>query len=114
MTSPIPNGSGYNPLLPPQKPHTGRPAAAYRRILNGSLWIICTGAPWRDLPERYGCWATIASRFYRWRMVGIPHVNLVAGADTNPRAFQLFKEKYGAKTGVSNETPCDDSDIDTV
>ena len=59
------------PLLPPQKPHTGRPATDHRRILNGILWIIRTGAPWRDLPERYGCWSTIASRFYRWRKAGL-------------------------------------------
>jgi len=32
---------------------------------------VCTGAPWRDLPERYGPWRTVASRFYRWRQVGI-------------------------------------------
>jgi transposase len=30
-----------------------------------------TGAPWRDLPERYGPWQTIASRFYRWREAGV-------------------------------------------
>src|SRR5688572_28912949 len=59
------------PLLPPQKPHTGRPAAEYRRILNGILWLLRTGAPWRDLPERYGPWGTVASRFYRWRKAGI-------------------------------------------
>jgi transposase len=59
------------PRLPPQKPHTGRPAADHRRLLNGILWIIRTGAPWRDLPERYGPWGTVASRFYRWRKAGL-------------------------------------------
>src|SRR5438093_11556262 len=59
------------PLLPPQKPKPGRPAADHRRILNGILWLLRTGAPWRDLPERYGPWATVASRFYRWRTAGI-------------------------------------------
>jgi transposase len=59
------------PLLPPQKPKTGRPALDHRRIINGILWIDRTGAPWRDLPERYGRWQTIASRFYRWRKAGI-------------------------------------------
>src|ERR671922_279661 len=59
------------PLLPPQNPHPGAPPADHRRILNGILWIIRTGAPWRDLPERYGSWQTIASRFYRWRKAGM-------------------------------------------
>jgi transposase len=59
------------PLLPPQKPKTGRPAVDHRRILNGMLWILRTGAPWRDLPERYGPWRTVASRFYRWQRAGI-------------------------------------------
>lgn len=59
------------PLLPPQKARTGRPAADHRRILNGILWILRTGAPWRDLPERYGPWPTIYSRFQRWRKAKI-------------------------------------------
>jgi transposase len=59
------------PLLPPQKPKTGRPAVDHRRILNGILWILRTGAPWRDLPDRYGPWRTVASRFYRWQKAGI-------------------------------------------
>jgi predicted dehydrogenase len=47
-------------------------------------------------------------------MVAMPHVNLVAGADINPRALQAFKEKYGAKTYASIEALCDDPDIDAV
>lgn len=59
------------PLLPPQKPWTGHPAKDHRSILNGILWIDRTGAPWRDLPERYGPWSTVASRFYRWQKAGV-------------------------------------------
>jgi transposase len=59
------------PLLPPQQPKTGRPASDHRVIINGILWMLRTGAPWRDLPERYGPWGTVASRFYRWRKAGI-------------------------------------------
>jgi transposase len=58
-------------LLPPQKPKTGRPAEDHRQILNGMLWVLRTGAPWRDLPERYGKWTTIYSRFQRWRKSGM-------------------------------------------
>lgn len=59
------------PLLPAQKPRTGRPNVEHRQIINGILWVLRTGAPWRDLPERYGSWSTVASRFYRWREAGI-------------------------------------------
>jgi transposase len=59
------------PLLPPQKPKIGRPSHDHRTILNGILWILRTGAPWRDLPARYGPWRTVASRFYRWQRAGV-------------------------------------------
>ena len=62
------------PLLPPQRQPTrraGRPAKDHRTIINGMLWIDKTGAPWRDLPERYGPWQTVATRFYRWTKQGI-------------------------------------------
>ena len=63
------------PLLPPQRPPTGskggRPAEDHRRMINGMLWIDRTGAPWRDLPERYGPWSTVSTRFYRWVKVGL-------------------------------------------
>jgi transposase len=59
------------PLLPPQKPRTGRPAEDHRRILSGILWIHRTGAPWRDLPSEYGPWQTVATRFYRWVNAGV-------------------------------------------
>ena len=59
------------PLLPPQNPRTGRPANDHRTVLNGILWILRTGSPWRALPARYGSWKTVSSRFYRWQRAGI-------------------------------------------
>ena len=59
------------PLLPARKPRTGRPGKDHRTVINGVLWILRTGAPRRDLPERFGPWATVASRFYRWRKQGL-------------------------------------------
>ena len=59
------------PLLPAQKPRTGRPNEDHRRIVNGILWVHRTGAPWRDLPKRYGLVGTVSSRFYRWRAAGV-------------------------------------------
>ena len=58
------------PLLPPRK-STGRPPKDHRQIINGILWVLRTGAPWRDMPERYGPWKTVYSRLYRWQQEGI-------------------------------------------
>jgi len=58
-------------LLPPQKPKTGRPAEEHRKIMNGILYILVTGTPWRGLPERFGPWSTVYSRFLRWKKAGI-------------------------------------------
>ena len=46
---------------------TGRPQSDNRKILNGILWILHTGAPWRDLPEYYGPWQTVYKRFSQWQ-----------------------------------------------
>jgi transposase len=48
----------------------GRPPSDHRPIVNGILWILHTGAPWRDLPERYGPWQTVFTRFNGWRRDG--------------------------------------------
>lgn len=59
------------PLLPDQKPRVGRPSLDHRSVINGILWIVRTGAPWREMPERYGKWETVSGRFYRWRKDGL-------------------------------------------
>jgi transposase len=59
------------PLLPPQKPQTGRPAVDHRLIVEGILWVARTGSSWRELPERFGPWSTVSSRYQRWRKEGI-------------------------------------------
>jgi transposase len=59
------------PLLPPQRPKTGRPAKDHRTVVEAIVWIDRTGAPWRDLPEEFGPWQSIATRFYRWVEAGV-------------------------------------------
>ncbi len=49
----------------------GRPNLDHRQIVNGIRWRLRTGVPWRDLPERYGKWQTLYSRFRRWRRSGV-------------------------------------------
>ncbi|PMB02707.1 hypothetical protein CEN49_24930 [Fischerella thermalis CCMEE 5273] len=46
------------PLLPKNQPRRGKPWRDHRTVINGILWRLRTGAPWRDLPERYGPWQT--------------------------------------------------------
>ncbi|MFB9993749.1 IS5 family transposase [Deinococcus oregonensis] len=58
------------PLLP-SRLGLGRPYLEHRPIVSGILWVLRTGAPWRDVPERFGKWITIASRFRRWNAKGI-------------------------------------------
>ncbi|MEW2253077.1 IS5 family transposase [Streptomyces sp. NPDC006975] len=57
------------PLLP-QVDGRGRPWRDHRQVVNGVLWRLRTGAPWRDLPERYGPWQTVYYRFARWEADG--------------------------------------------
>ena len=59
------------PLLPPQKPQTGRPAVDHRLIVEGILWVVRTGSSWRELPERFGPWSTVSSRYQRWWKEGL-------------------------------------------
>jgi transposase len=58
------------PLLP-ERARTGRPPNDHRAIIDALLWLAKTGAPWRDLPERFGSWRTVATRFYRWTRSGL-------------------------------------------
>ena len=58
-------------LVPPSRARTGRPPRDRRTLLNGIFWILHTGAPWRDLPERFGPWQTVYHHFAKWRREGI-------------------------------------------
>ena len=55
----------------PSRKGRGRPPSEARQMLNGMLWIVRTGAPWRDLPERFGPWQTVYKRFNRWSRAGV-------------------------------------------
>lgn len=59
------------PLLPPQKPRTGRPALDHRRFLEAILWLARTGSPWRDLPPELMNWRTAWRRLQRWTAAGV-------------------------------------------
>jgi transposase len=56
------------PLLPgAEGKKNGRPRPDDRKVINGIFFVLRTGTPWRDLPERYGPYTTVYNRFNRWR-----------------------------------------------
>ena len=59
------------PILPKRTATTGRKPKDPRQMLNGILWLLRTGAPWRDLPERFGRWKTVYDYYRNWRDDGI-------------------------------------------
>lgn len=62
------------PLLPEQPRRAdgrGRPWADSRKLLNGMLWVLRTGAQWQDLPGRYGTKSTCHRRFQQWVDTGV-------------------------------------------
>lgn len=56
-------------IFPPPA-RTGRPPADRRMIVDGILWILRTGAPWRDLPSQFGKWGTVYDLFTKWNADG--------------------------------------------
>ena len=59
------------PFVPKSTARTGRPPSDRRLMLDGIFWILSTGAPWRDLPERFGPWQTVYDHFNKWRRSGV-------------------------------------------
>ena len=59
------------PLLPGKASDPGRSGSDNRLFVNGCLWVLRSGAHWRDLPERYGKWKTVHRRFSRWCHAGV-------------------------------------------
>ena len=59
------------PLLPGKAADPGRTGMNNRMTLEGIIWVMRTGAPWRDLNPKFGKWNTIHKRFRRWTMAGV-------------------------------------------
>ncbi|MFJ3307739.1 transposase [Streptomyces sp. NPDC086549] len=74
--------------LLPESLH-GRKRLDDRRVLNGIVWKFRTGTAWRDVPERYGPWATLHTRFRRWATDG-----------TFERMLRAAQAKAGAASGI--------------
>jgi len=90
----------------------GRPPQDNRNIINGILWRLRTGAPWRDVPEKYGNWNTIYRRFLRWSKSGIWESVTTALAETmaesghysiDSTTVRAHISAAGGKGGLINE-----------
>ena len=81
-------------LLPGKVGDPGRSGKDNRLFVNGVLWVLRSGAPWPDLPERYGKWKSVHTRFSRWAKKGVwEHVFKLLTADRKtrlPHARQHF------------------------
>ena len=99
-------------LLPAERGRKSRPAGDNRPIVNGILWRMRTGAPWRDLPEKYGKWMTVYQRFGRWSAAGVweAAATVVAQAMADDRHHSIDSTTVrghvsaaGAKGGLANK-----------
>ena len=95
------------PLCAGKEGDRGRTGEDNRRFVEGVLWIGRTGAPWRDLPSRFGKWNTVFKRFRRWAEKGVfermfkelssdPDFREVQIDGTNVRVHQHATGKKGA------------------
>ena len=95
------------PDLPRRADGKGRPWRDPRDVLDGILWVLRTGAPWRDLPERYPPYQTCHRRFQRWNEQGVLDRVLRALAEGTSRvaAGSMFRSalwtapSWGRKRG---------------
>jgi transposase len=93
--------------LPPERGRKARPARDNRRMVNAMLWVLRTGAPWRDLPAYYPPWKTVYTRFSRWTLQGLwQHVLTELTKDADPEGYLIdgttiraHQDAHGARKG---------------
>ena len=97
------------PLVPGKKGDPGRSGEDNRRFVEGVLWMVRTGAPWRDLPEYFGKWSSVWKRFRRWALKGVFEKLFQALSDEPDFEYALIdgtivkvhRHATGAKGGLS-------------
>ena len=105
------------PLLP--RAGLGKARVDDRRVVNGIFYVLRTGTPWRDLPERYGPYTTVYNRFKRWAKKGVWLAMFEALAARSPQSMHLIDSSIirahqhaaGGKKGV-RITPSADLVVD--
>ena len=74
------------PLLPVRQARPRRKVDAERHLLAGILWVMATGAAWREVPTDFGGWHTVYTRYHEWRKAGVWH-QVVAILGSGTRAY---------------------------
>lgn len=91
-----------SPLLPQRS--RGVKRVDDRQVLSAILWVLRSGSPWRDLPERYGPYTAAYNRFVRWRRAGVwdaitraydGHIQMIDSS-----SVRVHQHAAGAKKGV--------------
>lgn len=106
-------------ILPPDPVRAdlrGRPWSDRRKTLDGVLWILRTGAPWKDLPARYGKYQTVHRRFQHWVRSGVlEQVLLAVAQDLKDRGGLDLRECFidgtfvpAKKGGAASEKPSEE------
>lgn len=99
------------PLFSPENTgKRGRPSKDNRMMLNAMVWIAQSGAPWRNLPGRYGSWENVYSRFRKWIDDGfLDNIFCILGMDAELNGISIDASivqdhQHGArKDGPPNE-----------
>ncbi len=97
----------------------GRPFHDIQATVNGILWILRTGAPWRDLPEVYGKWNTVYKCFAKWETMGVFEISsqiLNQDADMQDVSMdstccKAHQHSAGAKKGDPIPLPMNTSEL---
>jgi len=78
--------------LPPGRPgHVGRNSELDNRLfVEAVIWKFRSGAPWRDLPERFGNWKNIHTRFSRWARSGVWESLIMTLADDPDNEYAMI------------------------
>ena len=84
----------------PDPAPTGRPPRSPRQVVDGILWILRTGAPWRDMPEEFGPWQTVWRLFNKWNSDG-----------TLKEILQRFQAAFADIGEIDNDLWCIDGTI---
>ncbi len=95
------------PLLSGKAGSPGRSGQDNRKTLEGILWVMRTGCPWRDMPDTYGHWNTVHRRFRRWAKNGVfDRIFEAANGDPDLRSVMVdgsFVKVHQHATGAPKE-----------